>query len=149
MKTVLLTLVCATVLQATQKTPEYASDLGPETIPIAAYPTDMQAGYAKFQTKCGVCHSAARAVNSEFVEAKQWSRYILRMQMRPPCCNRCSYISHDDAKSIYQFLVYDSQIRKTGPQAQTWAQHRAALLAEFKAKYPKKYEQQSGVGRSP
>jgi hypothetical protein len=140
-------VVCtyAAVLQAAPKPPEYADDLGPDTIDVSAYSADMQAGYKKFEAKCAVCHSAARAVNSDLVTSKEWERYIKRMWQRPPCCNLCPVISKADAKAIWKFLTYDSQIRKTGPNAEAWQKHHHALLAEFKARYPKKYQEHYGV----
>ena len=138
-------LLGGTILLAAPKPPEYASDLGPETIDVSSYPADMQAGYKKFEAKCAFCHSAARTVNSEFVTAEEWNHYIKRMWQRPPCCNLCPVISKADAKAIWKFLTYDSQIRKTGPKAEAWQKHRQALLAEFKAKYPKKYQEIYGV----
>ena len=125
-------------LGAAPKTPEYAGDLGPASIDVSAYPPEMQAAYGKFQAKCGVCHSAARAVNSELITADQWNRYIKRMWLRPPCCNFCPVISKDDAKTIWKFLTYDSTLRKTGSRAAAWEQYRQSLLAEFKKNYPKK-----------
>ena len=119
--------------------PGFANDLGPETIDVSPYPVDMQKKYALFQAKCGVCHTPARAVNSEFISEKDWSRYIKRMAMRPPCCNFCPVISHEDSKAIWQFLAYDSAVRKTGPRAASWAAYRAVLLQEYKSKYPKQY----------
>jgi hypothetical protein len=47
----------------------YANDLGPETIDVSGYPADLQATYKEvFQVKCARCHTAARPLNSQFVE---------------------------------------------------------------------------------
>lgn len=125
----------------TEQIPDYANDLGPSTIDVSQYPSHLQQGYKLMQTKCIRCHTVARAVNSEIVNAKDWTRYMNRMRLRPPCCNQCPVITRDDAKAIYQFLVYDSQTRKTGPQAAAWAAFRQTLLKEYQQKYPKQYAQ--------
>jgi hypothetical protein len=128
-------------LYAAKPPPEYANDLGPSEIDVSRYPPEMKQAYRLFQKKCTFCHTAARAINSEFVESKQWTRYVQRMYMRPPCCDSCPLMSHDDAKAIWGFLVYDSQVRKTDAQAEAWARFRKSLLEEFKSKYPKLYQQ--------
>lgn len=154
----------------------YPNDFGPETLPaevLKAYPANVQAGYNKLVSKtggCAQCHSAARPLNSRFVEptggmddAKQeaslksikaalgdaakdnsiwhvevkvWSRYVKRM-MNKPGCN----LSKADAKSIYEFLAYDSVARKTGANAEKWAAHRKGLIEQLKAKDMKRYEE--------
>jgi hypothetical protein len=134
-------LICHTFLEASPKPPEYANDLGPDTIDVSHYPADMKAAYGIFQAKCGVCHSEARAVNSELVTSEEWNHYIKRMWLRPPCCNLCPVISKSDAKAIWKFLTYDSQVRKTGASAAAWQKQRQVLLAQFKAQYPEKYQE--------
>lgn len=137
-----LILVSAAPLAASPKPPEYASDLGPESIDVSGYSPEMQAGYARFQAKCTTCHSAARSLNAEHISSEEWSRYIKRMWLRPACCNSCPVISKADATLIRDFLTYDAQIRKTGAQRAAWIKHRRELLAEFKRKYPRKYQEQ-------
>lgn len=130
------------VWAATTTRPEFANDLGPTAIPVNGYLPDMQQNYRLFQAKCGICHTSARAINSEFVTSQEWSRYIKKMQMRPPCCNKCPNISPTEARTIWKFLTYDSEVRKTGANIKSWARHRMALLQEFKAKYPEQYKAQ-------
>ena len=139
-----MTFAFGGLLYASPKPPELANDLGPDTLDVSAYPPEIQTAYKKFEQKCSVCHSAARSLNSELVTMDDWSRYIKRMWLRPPCCSACPVITKTDALTIRKFLVYDSKIRKTGANAAAWAKHRQALLAEFKAKYPAKYEQDYG-----
>ena len=135
-------LILATAGMAfAEKIPDYANDLGPSTIDVSKYPADLQQGYKLMEAKCIRCHTAARVVNSEIVSAKDWTRYMNRMRLRPPCCNQCPVISRNDAKAIYQFLVFDSQTRKTGPQAASWDAFRKQLLEEYQQKYPKQYAQ--------
>ncbi len=129
------------------KIPEYANDLGPDTIDVSSYPEEIQKKYALFLAKCSVCHSPARAINSELTDSKEWARYIKIMQLRPPCCNFCPVLSHAEAKAIWEFLVYDSRIRKTGPHAAEWAQHRAQLLQDYKTRYPKQFLERYGPSK--
>ncbi len=118
---------------------------------------------------CAQCHSSARPLNSRFVEpegkdeaaqdawiakakkdqpdlfkdgtvwqveTKVWSRYVKRM-MNKPGCN----LQKADAKSIYEFLSYDSSKRKTGANAAKWAEHRKGLIEQLKAKNAKRYDE--------
>ena len=124
-----------------ERVPDYANDLGPATIDVSNYPADLQQGYKLMEAKCMRCHTVARVVNSEIVNAKDWARYMNRMSLRPPCCNQCPVITRYDAKAIYQFLVYDSTIRKTGVRSASWEAFRKQLLNDYQQKYPKPYAQ--------
>ncbi len=142
------------------------ADLGPATIDVSSYPAEMQNIYrTNFLKNCAVCHSPARAVNSEFLELPAaeasalratspalfddprvlltgpdlWKRYIKRMKMRPPCCGVCPVMSDIEARDIWRFLVFDGRTRKTGPRAEDWARHRRALLEEFRKRFPERY----------
>ncbi len=84
-----------------------AYDKGPATIDVSKYPLDMQGDYKLFSKKCTHCHTLARPINCEFALSDEWSRYVKRMMRKPD-----SQISADEAKKIYEFLVYDSKIRK-------------------------------------
>jgi|GEM_PF-568476 len=80
---------------------------GPATVNVSKYPSSIQAGYQVFAQKCAQCHKLSRPINSDFVLPGEWSRYIKRMMYKPG-----SGINGGDAKSIYAFLVYDSNARK-------------------------------------
>ena len=84
-----------------------AYDKGPATIDVSKYPPDMQTDYKLFSKKCTHCHTLARPINCEFALPDEWSRYVKRMMRKPD-----SQISAEDAKKIYEFLVYDSKTRK-------------------------------------
>ena len=84
-----------------------AYDKGPNKIDVSKYPKDMQDRYKVFSVKCIKCHTLARPVNCEFVLEDEWERYIKRMMNKAG-----TFISADDGKKIYEFLVYDSKIRK-------------------------------------
>jgi len=84
-----------------------AYDKGPATIDVSKYPADMQENYKLFSKKCTHCHTLARPINCEFALPDEWSRYVKRMMRKPD-----SQISADEAKKIYEFLVYDSKTRK-------------------------------------
>jgi hypothetical protein len=60
-----------------------------------------------FSTKCTQCHKLSRPINSDYATPDEWSRYIKRMMHKPG-----SGISNADGKKIYEFLVYDSSVRK-------------------------------------
>ena len=152
----------------------YPNDFGPDTLPadvLKAYPANVQAGYNKLiSTKngCAQCHSAARPLNSRFVEpeggmddAKQdaWIakakkdqpdmfKDISAWQVETKVWSRyvkrmmnkpgCN-LQKADGKAIYEFLSYDSVKRKTGANAAKWAAHRKGLIDQLKAKNPKRF----------
>jgi hypothetical protein len=82
-------------------------DKGPATIHVSGYPEKLQDYYEVFSRKCSQCHRLSRPINSDYVLPEQWSRYIKRMMYKPG-----SNISRSEAKKIYDFLVYDSSVRK-------------------------------------
>jgi len=154
----------------------YPNDFGPESLPDAvlkSYPANVQAGYKKLTSPkagCAQCHSAARPLNSRFVEpeggideAKQeaalnkmkkeqpelfkdgtvWqieTKVWSRYVKRMMSKPGCN-LQKADGKSIYEFLAYDSIKRKTGANAASWAAHRKGLVDQLKAKNPKRYEE--------
>lgn len=143
----------------------YPNDLGPERLPaatLAAYTPEMRNGYELLIARCAQCHTAARPLNSRFVElegkeaalaalrkkspelfqepavwqieAAVWNRYVKRMMSKPGC-----EIETKEGKAIWRFLVLDGERRKLGPNADSWRAHRRKLLAEFRAKHPARY----------
>ncbi len=84
-----------------------AYDKGPAKIDVSKYPKEMRDRYKVFLEKCGKCHTPARAINCEFVLEDEWERYVKRMMNKSG-----TFISADQGKLIYEFLVYDSKIRK-------------------------------------
>jgi hypothetical protein len=80
---------------------------GPATINVSKYPQGIQANYEVFAQKCSQCHKLSRPINSDYALPSEWSRYIKRMMNKPG-----SGISSGDGKKIYDFLVYDSSVRK-------------------------------------
>ena len=80
---------------------------GPATIDVSKYPDGIKDNYEVFSTKCTQCHKLSRPINSDYATPDEWSRYIKRMMHKPG-----SGISSADGKKIYEFLVYDSSIRK-------------------------------------
>jgi hypothetical protein len=80
---------------------------GPATINVSKYPAGIQENYTVFTQKCSQCHKLSRPINSDYALPDEWSRYIHRMMNKPG-----SGIGAGDGKKIYEFLVYDSSIRK-------------------------------------
>lgn len=147
----------------------YPNDLGPATLP-ADYVASLgahQKGYELLTKRCAQCHTAARPLNSRFVEVSEaelaalkktspallaeksvrqvetgiWNRYVKRMMSKPGCD-----IAKAEGKLIWEFLVYDGVQRKLGANAAAWETHRKKLLAEFKSKHPARYEELSAAG---
>jgi hypothetical protein len=80
---------------------------GPQRIDVSKYPDGIKENYEVFSTKCTQCHKLSRPINSDYATPEEWSRYIKRMMHKPG-----SGIGNADGKKIYDFLVYDSSIRK-------------------------------------
>ena len=80
---------------------------GPATIDVSKYPQGIQENYEVFSQKCTQCHKLSRPINSDYALPDEWSRYIKRMMYKPG-----SGISSSDGKKIFEFLVYDSSVRK-------------------------------------
>ena len=80
---------------------------GPTTIDVSKYPQGIQDNYEVFTAKCSQCHKLSRPINSDYALPDEWSRYIKRMMNKPG-----SGISSGEGKKIYEFLTYDSSIRK-------------------------------------
>ena len=80
---------------------------GATTIDLAKYPQGIKDNYEVFSQKCTQCHKLSRPINCDYVMPDEWSRYVKRMMRKPG-----SGISTAEAKSIYEFLVYDSSVRK-------------------------------------
>lgn len=148
----------------------YPNDFGPDSLDVSAYPKDIQIGYTVFQEKCTVCHSAARPLNSEFLEssgktsAERTASYHAMKKSHPEIFsaqNRLIWkveaniwqrfvkrmrakpgcdITKVEFQQIWDFLAYDSRKRKSGPNTAQWAAHRKKLVSDFKKKYPKRYK---------
>ena len=80
---------------------------GPAKVNVSAYPEGIRDNYQLFSERCSQCHKLSRPINSDYALPAEWERYIKRMMHKPG-----SGISGADAKSIFDFLVYDSSIRK-------------------------------------
>jgi hypothetical protein len=111
---------------------------GSATINVSKYPSGIQANYEVFTQKCSQCHKLSRPINSDYALPDEWSRYIKRMMNKPG-----SGISSGDGKKIYDFLVYDSSVRKKAmvdeklakaPSEKTEAE---AKIKEVHSKYDK------------
>ncbi|MFI5335538.1 MAG: hypothetical protein ACHQ5A_02050 [Opitutales bacterium] len=104
---------------------------GPSTIDVSKYPASIQANYEVFREKCSLCHKLNRPVNADYALPDEWSRYVKRMMFKPN-----SNISNSAGKKIYQFLVYDSAVRKAAAVAEKLAkltpEARAAEEAKIK-----------------
>jgi len=80
---------------------------GPATIDVSKYPQGIQDDYETFSQKCTQCHKLSRPVNCDYALPDEWSRYVKRMMRKPG-----SGIDSADGKKIYEFLTYDSSVRK-------------------------------------
>jgi len=84
-----------------------AYDKGPATIDVSKYPANIQADYKVFTVKCKKCHTLARPINCELALDSEWEAYLKRMMRKAG-----TFISPDEGKKVYEFLAYDTRIRK-------------------------------------
>jgi hypothetical protein len=100
-------------LNAAAKMPVERLEKGPATIDVSIdvskYPPGIRENYEVFSQKCSTCHNLSRPLNSDPVLPDEWSHCIGRMKCRPG-----SNISSSEERKIYEFLVYDSSVRKKG-----------------------------------
>lgn len=79
------------------------------------------------------------------IEPGIWSRYVKRMLNKPGCGKSAGgQMTAEEAKKIYEFLVYDGQRRKLGDNAASWKTHREQLIEKLKAENPKRYDELKG-----
>jgi len=100
-------LALAQALDAATQARVERFEKGPATVNVSKYPAGIQEDYAVFSQKCSQCHKLSRPINSDYALPDEWSRYIHRMMNKPG-----SGIGGGDGKKIYDFLVYDSSVRK-------------------------------------
>jgi len=109
---------------------------GPATIDVSKYPQGMQDNYEIFSQKCTQCHKLSRPVNCDYALPDEWSRYVKRMMRKPG-----SGIDSSDGKKIYEFLTYDSSVRKKAmlddKLAKLSADDKAAAEAKIKEVHDK------------
>ena len=80
---------------------------GAATIDVSKYPDGIKDNYEVFSQKCTQCHKLSRPINSDYALPDEWSRYVKRMMHKPG-----SGINATEGKKIYEFLVYDSSVRR-------------------------------------
>ena len=104
---------------------------GPANIDVSKYPDGIKENYEVFSQKCSQCHKLSRPINSDYALPDEWSRYIKRMMHKPG-----SGISAGEGKKIFDFLVYDSSVRKKSmveeKMAKATADEKQAAEAKIK-----------------
>lgn len=140
-----------------------AEDAGPAAIDVSSYPPQYQKTYHEvFVPLFTIIGGTARAVNSPIIELDPrleereraanpglfadpaaarvsrdgWKREVNNIRTRPPCCGACPVLSLAQARELWRFLVYDSIVRKTGPNAGPWLAHRRTLLNRAQGEKP-------------
>lgn len=109
---------------------------GPATVDISKYPDAIKEGYEVFSVKCSQCHKLSRPINSDYALPEEWSRYVKRMMRKPG-----SGIGAGDGKKIFEFLAYDSSVRKKAmvdeKMAKATAEEKKAAEAKIKELHDK------------
>ncbi|MBI4371150.1 MAG: hypothetical protein HY552_02515 [Elusimicrobia bacterium] len=146
----------------------YANDSGSAALDVSGYPKDTQSGYALLSVKCAKCHTAARPLNSQFVEPegaspgaqdaaiaalkkdrpelfrdkKVWQieAGIWKRYVKRMMSKPGCDISNPEGKKIYEFLVYHSNHHKLNNQ-KAWAAARRKSLEDFRKSHPARYKE--------
>ena len=109
-------------------------DLGADSVDVSGYPKIQQKNYAAFVSVCSRCHTLARPINSPLAARADWRRYVKRMHVRSKIETDKTF-DKEQAKSIIDFLVYDSDVRKIARKAafDAEAQRLKKLFVEVRA----------------
>ena len=103
---------------------------GTATIDVSRYPQAIQDSYRVYTKECTACHKLSRSINSDYALPGEWERYIKRMLDQ-------SAWKLQNTQKIFEFLVYDSSIRKQdlieAKLAHATEQDRKAEEARIKA----------------
>ena len=100
-------------------------------IDVSKYPPGIRNDYQVFSRECSQCHLLSRPINSDLALPDEWARCVRRMMNKPG-----SGIGPGAGKKIYDFLVYDSSVRKQAVLDEKLAKatpaEKAAALAKIK-----------------
>ncbi len=94
----------------------FDSDLGPDAVDVSAYPARQRRNYAVYARVCSRCHTLARSINAPYATRGWWDFYITNMRMRSG--RRGEFLDARDARSVLDFLEYDSNERKVSRAAE-------------------------------
>ena len=99
----------------------FEADKGVDSIDVSKYPKEQQENYKVFSEKCSKCHTLARPINSKYALPEEWTAYVDKMRHK-----KRSGIDDDAQKTITDFLIYDSSVRKKDLIAQKLKDKAAA-----------------------
>jgi cytochrome c5 len=99
-----------------QREAVFAFDLGADQLDVSGYPREEQENYRVFSAVCSRCHTLARPINSPLAARADWKRYVQRMHVRSKDQSDKTF-SKEQARSIVEFLAYDSNVRKVKNKA--------------------------------
>lgn len=110
-------------------------DLGPDRIDVSKYPAEHRAAYALLEERCTKCHTLARVINSDFVDAGTWNRFLHRMHGKFENRFDAKLLSADEARRLVGLLEYDARERKVKGRKAFYEQKDRlnALYAEVSA----------------
>jgi hypothetical protein len=97
------------------------ADLGPSEIDVSAYPSQQKYNYKLFKQSCGLCHTTARAVNSETQSRLYWRFHLARMNMHARFQGAYP-LTPLETQQVLDFLVFDAKVRKVEKRAEFYAQ---------------------------
>jgi len=86
-------------------------DLGEDGVDVTVYPEAQQRAYFSLRDRCSLCHPLARAVNFPARTEAEWGPYVTQMNMH----SGKILLEARQERQILDFLVFDSQRRKSSP----------------------------------
>ncbi len=93
----------STAFSQDQLSSRFPADLGSPTTVVSGYPQEIQDGYKIFLAICSSCHTSARPLNSTYIKAYDWKRFVQRMHVKMG--NNKFNFAKSDEKKIVEFLV--------------------------------------------
>lgn len=120
--------------------PLFYSDLGPDKIDVSSYPAQQKYNYTVYSRVCSQCHGLARSINAPAVSRAYWEFYLLTMRTRSGLTPYAD-ISWEEARTVMDFLVYDSKVRKTGKNESAFNELTEELKRRFKPLLEKRLQQ--------
>ncbi len=115
----------------------FYSDLGPDTVDVSTYPSDIKRDYTVYAQACARCHTLARSINAPYVNRAWWEFYVASMRVRAKLHGEP--LTKQEVRSILDFLEYDSKNRKVARAAE-FETNRSELKRRFEAAFEERMD---------
>lgn len=128
----------------------FSYDLGADSVDVSDYPKAQQENYKVFIEVCSRCHTLARPINSPLATRADWRRFIARMHVRARV-QTDKLFTPEQAKTVVDFLAYDSNVRKVRRKAAFDAESKRleALFKDVRAERDRVRSEQDAAKAKP